>query len=84
MERSMWAPLAHVCVGARLSAWGCVHACLGWIHMGVWVFLECCLNLSLTDCPSLGIWVVDTHPSSVLAGWLPFRCRLLPLSQTLG
>lgn len=66
-ERYVGTPCACVCGCTPVCVWG-VHACLGWIHMGVWVFLECCLNLSLTDCPSLGIWVADTHPSSVLAG----------------
>jgi hypothetical protein len=46
-----------MCMCACLPAWGYVHACLGWIHMAMWVFLGCCLNLSLTGCPSLGIWV---------------------------
>lgn len=42
-----------MCMCACLPAWGCVHACLGWIHMGVWVFLGCCLNLPLTNWAAL-------------------------------
>lgn len=83
----VWAPLAHVYVRACLPVWGCVHACLGWIHMGVWVFVGCCLNPSLTGCPSLGSWVfrsgIDTRPP-VRAGWRPLQGRLFSLSQTLG
>lgn len=43
--------------------------------MGVWVFLRCCLNLSLIPCPSPVIWVwrtgVRAHPWSA-----QLRCSL--------
>lgn len=73
-------PSASVCVRVCLPVCGCVNACLGVDYTGPWVFLRCCLSLSLKPCPSpsSGLGDPGARPSLVHSASLFSQCHSLP------